>query len=75
MTPVHVICGLGPPPPIKNLGYVYGAYRPGIREQELFFRNFCGLTPNFMKLRVYSGTKTFFLVLTSEFVKNRTILR
>ena len=27
-----------------------GAYRPRIREQELFFRSCCGLTPDFMKL-------------------------
>ena len=36
------------------------AYRRRIREQELFFRNFCGLTADFMKLRVYFGTETFF---------------
>ena len=27
-----------------------GIYRPRICEQELFFRNFCGLTPDFIKL-------------------------
>ena len=26
-----------------------GLYRPRIREQEMFFRNFCGLTPDFIK--------------------------
>ena len=35
-----------------------------------FFFSFCGLTAEFMKLRVYYGTKTFFfLVFTSEFVE------
>ena len=37
------------------------AYRPRFREQELFFRKFCGLTPDFVKLRVYFWPKTFFL--------------
>ena len=39
---------------------------------------FCGVTPEFMKIRVYFGTKTFsllflfcFLVFTSEFVEIR----
>ena len=50
------------------------AYCPRIREQELIFRNVCGLAPDFIKLRVYFGTKTFsvfFLVFTLEFVENR----
>ena len=40
------------------------AHRPRIREQKLFFRNFCGLAPDFVKLRVYFGTETFFLCFT-----------
>ena len=39
------------------------AYRPGIREQELLFRSFGGLTQDFMKLCVYFGMKTFFYFL------------
>ena len=43
-------------PDSRNSGY-----RPRIRKQEQFFHNFCGLTPDFIKLRVNFGTKTFFL--------------
>ena len=32
----------------------------------------CGYTPGFMKIRVYFGRKTFFLVFTSEVVEIRT---
>ena len=44
---------------IEALNSQNRAYRPRIRHQELFFGNFCGLTTDFMKLRVYLGTKTF----------------
>ena len=33
-------------------------------EQELIIHNFCGLTPDYIKLRVYFGTRNFFLVST-----------
>ena len=46
---------------ISALDSQNSAYRPRIREQELFFRNFCELT---RKLRIYFGTKTFFFVFT-----------
>ena len=45
---------------IEALDSQNNAYRRRIREQELFFRDFCGLTPDFTKLWVYFGTKTFF---------------
>ena len=47
---------------IEALGSQNSTYRHRIREQEPFFRNFCGLIPDFMKLRVYVGTKTFLFV-------------
>ena len=50
-----------------------GVYRPGIREQELFFRNFYGLTPDFIKLlvrRPFFFFFFFFCVFTLEFVEN-----
>ena len=58
---------------IEALDSQNSAYRPSIREQEMFFWNFCGLAPDFMKLCVYFGTKNFFyfLVFTLEFVENR----
>ena len=37
---------------IEALGSQNSTYRHRIREQEPFFRNFCGLIPDFMKLRV-----------------------
>ena len=40
MTSLHVICGLGSPPPIKNPGYAYGPANPlsvfpGIPESQI----------------------------------------
>ena len=43
---------------IEALDYQISADRPRIRKQELFFRNFCGITSDFIKLRVYFRTKT-----------------
>ena len=40
MTSLHVICGLGPPPPIKNPGYVYA--HNGIKDKtfsSMLFKN------------------------------------
>ena len=46
---------------IEALDSQNSAYHPRIREQELFFRNFGGLTLDFIKLRVYFGTNlTYF---------------
>ena len=52
---------------IEALDFHNSAYRPTIRVQELFFRNFCGLTPDFMKFRVDFGTKNFFFLWSSPF--------
>ena len=35
---------------IEALNSQNGVYRPRTREQELFFRHFCGLTPHFIEL-------------------------
>ena len=46
------------------------AYRPTISDQELFFCNFCGLTPNFMKRwdeDLFFGLHRFRLIHTLEF--------
>ena len=56
---------------IEALNSQNSAYRRKIREQELFFRNFCGITSDFMKLRVYFGTKTFFWSLEFKIVDER----
>ena len=60
---------------IEALDSQNSANRRRICEQELFFRNFCRLTPDDMNLRVYLGTKNFvfFLVFTLEFEENRKI--
>ena len=39
-----------------------------LASRNCFFRNFCGLTPDFIKL--FGRRPFFFLVFTSEFVKN-----
>ena len=45
---------------IEALDSQTSAYCRRIREQELYFCKFCGLTRDFIKLRVYFGTKIFF---------------
>ena len=45
---------------IEALDFQNSSNRRRICEQELLFRNFCGLTPDYIKLRLYFGTRAFF---------------